>query len=59
MLWSLGCLWVAHKSKNKLTAALFLKINEKKHTVFTAQHHASSLFIKESFELWIDTLKFI
>ena len=33
ILWSLGSLWVAHKSKNKLTIALFLKINEKTHTV--------------------------
>ena len=27
--------------------------------LFTAQQHASELFIKESFELWIDTLKFL
>ena len=33
ILWSLGSLWLAHKAKNKLTAALFLKIAEKKHTV--------------------------
>ena len=33
ILWSLGSLWVAHKAQNKLTVALFLKINEKKHTV--------------------------
>ena len=29
ILWSLGSLLVAHKFKNKLTAALFLNINEK------------------------------
>ena len=34
ILWSLGSLWWHQIYQNKLTSALFLRTNEKKHTVF-------------------------
>ena len=36
ILWSLGSLWWPQISQNKLTSALFLRTNEKKHTVVQA-----------------------